>query len=81
MAPGDLIDVVIEIPRGSRNKYEYDHERHIIRLDRRLFSATVYPTDYGFVPETQQPGNVGSSRSTSTSSGSPSSARVSGTKP
>ena len=31
------IDVVIEIPRGSRNKYEYDHERHIIRLDRRLF--------------------------------------------
>ena len=52
VAPGDLIDVVIEIPRGSRNKYEYDHERHIIRLDRRLFSATVYPTDYGFVPDT-----------------------------
>jgi inorganic pyrophosphatase len=51
MANG-LIDVVIEIPRGSRNKYEYDHERHIIRLDRRLFSATVYPADYGFVPDT-----------------------------
>jgi len=47
-----LIDVVIEIPRGSRNKYEYDHDRHIIRLDRRLFSATVYPADYGFVPDT-----------------------------
>jgi inorganic pyrophosphatase len=45
-------DVVIEIPRGSRNKYEYDHERHVIRLDRRLFSATVYPADYGFVPDT-----------------------------
>ena len=48
----ELLDVVIEIPRGSRNKYEYDHERHVIRLDRRLFSATVYPADYGFVPST-----------------------------
>ncbi len=46
------IDVVVEIPAGSRNKYEYDHERHVIRLDRRLFTATAYPTDYGFVPET-----------------------------
>ena len=46
------IDVVVEIPRGSRNKYEYDHERHQIRLDRRLFTATVYPADYGFVPDT-----------------------------
>ncbi len=46
------IDVVVEIPRGSRNKYEYDHERHVIRLDRRLFSATFYPADYGFVPDT-----------------------------
>ena len=46
------IDVVIEIPRGSRNKYEYDHERHIIKLDRRLFTATTYPADYGFVPDT-----------------------------
>jgi inorganic pyrophosphatase len=45
------IDVVVEIPRGSRNKYEYDHEQHVIRLDRRLFSATVYPADYGFVPD------------------------------
>ena len=52
MNPGDTFDVVIEIPRGSRNKYEYDHERHVIRLDRRLFSATVYPADYGFVPDT-----------------------------
>jgi inorganic pyrophosphatase len=46
------IEVVIEIPRGSRNKYEFDHERQIIRLDRRLFSATSYPADYGFVPDT-----------------------------
>jgi len=46
-----LIDVVVEIPRGSRNKYEYDHELGVMRLDRRLFSATVYPADYGFVPD------------------------------
>jgi inorganic pyrophosphatase len=46
------IDVVIEIPQGSRNKYEYDHERHVFRLDRRLFTATTYPADYGFVPDT-----------------------------
>jgi inorganic pyrophosphatase len=49
---GQAIDVVIEIPTGSRNKYEYDHEKHVIRLDRRLFTATTYPADYGFVPET-----------------------------
>ena len=46
------IDVVIEIPRGSRNKYEFDHERKVMRLDRRLFTATAYPADYGFIPET-----------------------------
>ena len=46
------VDVVIEIPGGTRNKYEYDHDKHVFRLDRRLFSATVYPTDYGFIPET-----------------------------
>jgi inorganic pyrophosphatase len=49
---GDQVDVIVEIPAGSRNKYEYDHERHIIRLDRRLYSATVYPADYGFIPDT-----------------------------
>ena len=49
---GEAIDVVIEIPTGSRNKYEYDHDKHVIRLDRRLFTATTYPADYGFVPET-----------------------------
>jgi len=48
----DLIDVIVEIPKGSRNKYEMDHRSGQIRLDRRLFSATVYPTDYGFVPDT-----------------------------
>ena len=47
-----LIDVVVEIPRGSRNKYEMDKEKGVIRLDRRLFSATFYPADYGFIPDT-----------------------------
>lgn len=48
----DHIDVIIEIPMGSRNKYEYDHQQHFIRLDRVLHSAVHYPADYGFVPET-----------------------------
>jgi inorganic pyrophosphatase len=48
----DSIEVFVEIPKGSRNKYEYDHDRHVIKLDRRLFSATVYPADYGFIPGT-----------------------------
>jgi len=45
-------DVLIEIPRGSRNKYEVDHASGLIRLDRTLLTATQYPADYGFVPET-----------------------------
>ncbi|HEX8075266.1 MAG TPA: inorganic diphosphatase [Thermoleophilaceae bacterium] len=43
---------IVEIPKGSRNKYEYDHEHGGIKLDRFLFSSMVYPTDYGFIPET-----------------------------
>lgn len=46
------VEIVVEIPRGSRNKYEYDPVRHIFRFDRRLFSSTVYPADYGFIPDT-----------------------------
>ena len=49
-------DVVIEIPRGSRNKYEVDHESGLIRLDRTLFTDTQYPADYGFVPGGVRPG-------------------------
>jgi len=49
--PG-CIHVVIEIPRGSRNKYEIDHDTGRIFLDRRLFTATTYPADYGFIPDT-----------------------------
>mgnify|MGYP001951397395 CR=1 FL=1 len=47
-----IIDVMIEIPKGSRNKYEYDPKKGVIRFDRMLFSPTHYPADYGFIPET-----------------------------
>ena len=46
------IDVFVEVPMGSRNKYEWDHEHHRFVLDRMLFSAVRYPGDYGFIPET-----------------------------
>jgi inorganic pyrophosphatase len=46
------LEVVIEVPAGSRNKYEFDHVRGVFRLDRVLFSAVHYPTDYGFIPNT-----------------------------
>ncbi len=46
------VTVMIEIPKGCRNKYEYDRERKIIRFDRLLFSSVHYPSDYGFIPET-----------------------------
>ena len=42
----------VEIPKGSRNKYEYDVKSGVIKLDRFLFSSMVYPTDYGFIPDT-----------------------------
>jgi inorganic pyrophosphatase len=45
-------DVVIEIPKGQRNKYEMDHESGRIRLDRMLFTSTRYPADYGFIEHT-----------------------------
>ena len=45
-------DVLIEIPRGSRNKYEVDHESGRMRLDRTLFTSTQYPADYGFIEDT-----------------------------
>lgn len=49
----DIFNVVIEIPRGSHNKYEYDEELGAIKLDRVLFSPFYYPTDYGFIPQTR----------------------------
>jgi inorganic pyrophosphatase len=45
-------DVLIEIPRGSRNKYEVDHESGRMRLDRTLFTSTLYPADYGYIEDT-----------------------------
>jgi len=54
-APGsfpDVIDVVVEIPRGSRNKYEWDAEAGVFRLDRVLSSAVFYNFDYGFATGT-----------------------------
>src|ERR1044072_8254877 len=47
-------DATIEIPKGERNKYEYDHRTGRIRLDRTLFTATQYPAEYGFIE-----GNLG----------------------
>lgn len=46
------IEVVVEVPMGSRNKYEFDKERGVFVLDRMLFSAVHYPGDYGFVDQT-----------------------------
>jgi inorganic pyrophosphatase len=51
-ASDDAFVAYIEIPKGSRNKYEYDEEIGAVVLDRFLFSSMVYPTDYGFVPGT-----------------------------
>jgi len=46
------VEVVVEIPQGSRNKYEMDHKTGRIRLDRMLFTSTRYPLDYGFISGT-----------------------------
>jgi inorganic pyrophosphatase len=48
----DEIEVIVEIPKGSRNKYEIDHDTGAVWLDRHLFTAMTYPADYGFVPDT-----------------------------
>jgi inorganic pyrophosphatase len=48
----DSVHLLVEIPKGSRNKYEWDEELQAIKLDRFLFSSVVYPTDYGFIPDT-----------------------------
>ena len=50
--PPDLVTAVVEIPRGSRNKYELDKESGLLKLDRVLYSAVHYPGDYGFIPRT-----------------------------
>ena len=42
------VDVVVETTQGSKHKYEYDHQRGAMRLDRRLYSAVSFPADYGY---------------------------------
>jgi inorganic pyrophosphatase len=48
----EKMNVIIEIPKGSENKYEIDKETGLIALDRANYSAASYPFDYGFVPQT-----------------------------
>jgi inorganic pyrophosphatase len=50
--PGQLFMAVIEIPRGSKNKYELDKRTGLLRLDRVLYSSVHYPANYGFLPRT-----------------------------
>ncbi len=50
--PDLVVEALIEIPAGSQNKYEFDKERGVIRLDRVLYSPVHYPTDYGYVDHT-----------------------------
>lgn len=49
----EVVNTVIEIPKGSTNKYEVDPETGLIRLDRVLYSPLFYPFDYGFIPQTK----------------------------
>ena len=50
-----VVVVIVEIPQGSRNKYEYDADLGCFRLDRMLFSSVHYPSDYGYVKGTHAP--------------------------
>jgi len=52
MDAGADLHCLVEIPKGSRNKYEWDDKLEAIKLERFLFSSVVYPTDYGFFPRT-----------------------------
>ena len=52
MAERQLVEALIEIPRGSRNKYEVDKATGVIRLDRVLYSSVHYPADYGYILDT-----------------------------
>lgn len=48
-----VVNAIIEIPKGSHNKYEYDEKLGVFKLDRVLYSPVHYPLDYGFIPETR----------------------------
>ena len=60
---GEPLHCLVEIPKGSRNKYQWDEELGGIKLARFLFSSVVYPTDYGFIPGTLSPKGEAQSRS------------------
>lgn len=49
----EIINAVIEIPKGSHNKYEFDEKLGVFKLDRVLYSPFHYPLDYGFIPQTR----------------------------
>jgi inorganic pyrophosphatase len=57
IGPGvpETVNAIVEIPKGTSNKYEYDERLGVIRLDRVLFSPVYYPAEYGFVPQTRSP--------------------------
>ncbi len=48
----DQINVVVDIPKGSRNKYEYKEDEGYFKLDRTLYSSMFFPFEYGFIPQT-----------------------------
>ncbi|PSQ62010.1 MAG: inorganic pyrophosphatase, partial [Bacteroidetes bacterium QH_1_61_8] len=48
----DVFNAIIEIPQGSKVKYELDKETGMLRVDRMLYSSVVYPANYGFIPQT-----------------------------
>jgi inorganic pyrophosphatase len=48
----EIVRIIVEIPKNSANKYEYDHDLGVFRLDRALYSPMHYPGDYGFIPGT-----------------------------
>ena len=49
----EIINVVVEIPKNSHNKYEFDDKTGVFKLDRVLYFPIHYPADYGFIPETR----------------------------
>lgn len=48
----DIVPVIVEVPKGSKTKYELDKKSGLIRVDRILYSSVVYPANYGFIPQT-----------------------------
>merc|ERR1712146_343445 len=50
--PPEKVIAVIEVPRGSKNKYELDKDSGMLRVDRVLYSSVHYPANYGFIPQT-----------------------------